>query len=142
MKIRKATKLDLEKIIKIWIIEFRKTPWNERWTKEKVKKTISNYSGKIYVAVIDENIVGFVLVTEGYYVDGKIVSLEELVVAKSYQGHGIGSALLKHIEKIYKKKQFAKIFLNTIKTAKAYKFYKKKGYGDSKYNANMEKKLK
>lgn len=142
IKIKKAQKKDLNQVIKIWITEFRKTPWNERWTKEKVKKTVKSYGGKVYVAVIGNNVVGFALVTEIYYIDGPIVILENLVVSNNYQEKGIGSALLKHIERIYKKKRFAKVFLDTIKKTKSYKFYKKRGYKNSKYDVNLDKKLK
>jgi len=142
MKIRKAQKKDLDQVIKIWITEFRKIPWNEKWTKEKVKKTINSYRGKIYVAVVDNDIVGFALVTEGYYLKGRIVTLEELIVSNDHQRQGIGSALLKYIEKIYKKKQFARIWFTTIKSSEAYKFYKKRGYKNSKYDVNLDKKLK
>ena len=142
VRIKKAQKKDLDQVIKIWITEFKKTPWNEVWTKEKVKKTIKNYYGKIYVAVIDNNVVGFALVTETYYLDGQIVILENLVVSSNYQGQGIGSALLKHVERIYKKKRFAKVFLDTIKKTKSYKFYKKRGYKNSKYDVNLEKRLR
>ena len=142
IKIKKAQKKDLGQVIKIWITEFRKTPWNERWTKENVKKTIKSYGGKIYIAVVDNNVVGFALVTEIYYLGGPIVTLEDIVESNDYQKQGIGSALLKHVEKIYKKKRFAKVFLNTMKKTKSYKFYKKRGYKDSKYDVNLDKKLK
>ena len=142
IRIRKAQKKDLNQVIKIWVTEFRKTPWNERWTKEKVKKTIKNHEGKVYVAVIDNNVVGFALVTESYYLDGPVVILENLVVSNNYQEQGVGSALLKHVERIYKKKRFAKVFLDTIKKTKSYKFYKKRGYKNSKYDVNLDKRLR
>ncbi len=142
IRIKKAQKKDLDQVMKIWVTEFRKTPWNERWTKEKVKKTIKNYEGKVYVAVIDNNVVGFALVTESYYIGGPVVVLENLVVSNNYQEQGVGSILLKYVERIYKKKRFAKVFLNTIKKTKSYKFYKKRGYKNSKYDVNLDKRLK
>ncbi len=142
IRIKKAQKKDLRQVIKIWITEFRKTPWNERWTKEKIKKTIKSYDGKVYVAVIDNNVVGFALVTEIYYLGGPVVILENLVVSNNYQEQGVGSALLKHVERIYKKKRFAKVFLDTIKKTKSYKFYKKRGYKNSKYDVKLDKRLR
>ena len=142
MKIRKATKKDINKVIKMWIREFAKTPWKEKWTKQKVEKTIKSSKGKVYVAIINNKIVGFIHVSERYYVAGLIVVLENLVVSKDYQNQGVGSELVEYIERIYRKKQFCKIFLNTMTKATSYKFYKKRGYKDSKYDANLEKKLK
>ena len=43
MKIRKAKKEDLKEIVEIFITEFRKKPYNEKWSEKKALKKINDY---------------------------------------------------------------------------------------------------
>lgn len=141
MKIRVVRKKEMKDVLKIMIKEFSKSPWNEKWTPKKALKTLKSYGGKIYVALENKEILGFILVNEFYYFSGPCINIEEFVISKKYQGKGVGKKLLEYIEKMYREKKFSKIYLLTMKKAEAYKFYRKKGFYDSKYNAYMEKKL-
>jgi len=58
----------------------------------------------------------------------------ELFVDEKYRGKGVGTALMKRIEEIAKKKNVKLIFLYVhVKNKKAIKFYKKLGFGEIFY---------
>jgi ribosomal protein S18 acetylase RimI-like enzyme len=143
-KIRRVTKKDVKEIIPIWRDEFRKAPWNENWTKDKIIKTLKNFlsRGRAYVAIKDKKIVGFITLTEDYYLEGQTAYVEKLSVSKKFQGQGIGVALLNKVEEDYKKRGFVKLYVETVKKSLAYRLYKHKNYKDSIYDVLVEKKLK
>jgi ribosomal protein S18 acetylase RimI-like enzyme len=144
LEIRQANRIDFPRIINIWIEEFKKTPWKEKWTKDNVNLTLKKWGsqGRIYVAYYDKTIAGFIVVRESFYVEGPIIILEDFVILKKFQHQGIGTALLKKIETIYKSKKFVNSYVLTMRKAPSYKFYKKRGYKDSKYDASLVKKIK
>lgn len=143
IKIRKATKKDFKEMVKIMRTEFRKKPWNEKWARDIALKVIKNYisDGRSYVAIKDKKIIGYILITESIYIDGPVIDIETLVVLEKFQKQGIGTALLKKAEEDYKKKGASKIYIETMKKAYAYRFYKKRGYKNSKYDVLVEKEI-
>ncbi len=143
MKIRKAAKKDFKEIFKLMNVEYLKH-YNEKWVEKNALKTINYYSkiGKIFVAEIDRKVIGFVIIREEYYNEGKRLMIEELVVNGEYQGKGIGKKLMNYIEAYCKKKGILSIWLITNKKAAAFKFYKRIEYKLLDDTAYFEKVLK
>jgi aminoglycoside 6'-N-acetyltransferase I len=144
MKIRKATLRDLKGIGELMKTEFNKPPYEDGWTDSSVRRTVRNYLriGYGFVAIEGKEIVGAVIVKNDYYAKGLSLVIEELIVKSECQGKGIGSKLVKEIEKIAKKKKAHTVYLYTSKKSRAFKFYKRLGYEESEHMATMGKKLK
>jgi ribosomal protein S18 acetylase RimI-like enzyme len=143
MKIKKATIKDLKSIAEVFRVESAKAPYKKKRTPEKALARIKeDFRGnELYVAIVDDKIVGFVMVS----VDSGIKTqlwVNELWILKEQQGKGIGRKLMDEIEKIYKKKgiKIVELVADTRKGG-AYGFYKKKGYNLAKNLVFMEKKI-
>ena len=143
MKIRKATKKDFKEISRLIKTEYLKH-YKEKWTEKNAIKTLNYYwrIGKIFVAEIEKKVVGFIIIREEYYNDGKSVMVEELVINGKNQGMGIGKKLMDFIEEYCKKNKINFIWLITSKKATAFKFYKKIGYRYKENTAYFSKELK
>ncbi|MCD4771152.1 GNAT family N-acetyltransferase [archaeon] len=142
MKIRKAKKEDLKDIIEIFRTESRKSPYYQKLTNKKIIETFKPALKKkeIWVAVIDEKIVGFIWGGLSS-VSKKIVYIDDLWVTKKYQREGIGKKLLALVEKFYKNKEVHTVRFTAYTKSKAFGFYKKLNYRPSKKLVLLEKKL-
>jgi len=142
-KIRKATPKDLKKVSEIFRVEYAKKPYYERWNEKTALRRIKTYYKelKIHVAEVEKEIVGLIIFSEYLWDNGMRGFVEEFVVDSKFQGKGIGKALLKSVEKIYKKKGYKSIALIASTKAKAYNIYRKKGYKQEKQFVYMKKRL-
>ena len=143
MKIRKATKKDLNKVAQIIINEYGKAPWNEKWSKSDAIKTVNYFNkiGRILVPVIDKKIVGFIIYRIEYYESGKKAMIEELAIDSDYRRKGIASKLIKEVEKECRKQKVHAVWLLTSIKAPAFKLYKKSKYKATRNAVLMQKKL-
>jgi len=143
MLIRQSTLKDLKSIAEIFRIESSKPPYNKKKTPKKTLEGIKeDFKGNdIYVAVVNNEIVGFVMVKIDPGIKNQLW-INELWILKEYQGQGIGKKLMNKIETIYKKKGI-KIFKLVAHTEKggAIVFYKKLNYKEDKSMVYMEKRL-
>lgn len=90
-------------------------------------------NGKIFVAVIDDKIIGTVSYTvsfvEGrWYYEGDMVMLRHLSVLPEYQGHGIASALLNSVMQKATELNMPVRLVTPEKNRHAIDFYLKKGF--------------
>jgi len=143
MKIKKAKKQDLKKIAEIFKKEYAKKPYNERWNEKESLLKIKEYfkNNKIFVAVIDNEIKGFIIFSEFFWDKGKEGFIDEIVIDSKEQSKGIGGTLIKFVENYFKKKGIKKVSLMSVTKSKAFKFYKKKGYKEIDFVC-LKKKLK
>jgi len=142
MKIRNAKKEDLKEIVSIFVAESKKRPYLQKWTKKSATNDFKPFLKKkeLWVAVLDEKIVGFILV--GVTSSNKrIVYISEIWVAENYSGKGVGKSLMVFIEGYYKKKGVERIRLTSYNKSKAFGFYKKLNYKMSKKVTSLEKRL-
>ena len=131
MRIRKEKTKNLNEISKLFKEEFTKSPYNQKWTKEQVKKIIKNYFNKdnILILIEDKIILGFIIFKIKPWNYNDICEIQELVIKKEAQGKGYGSKLIKYLEQFLKKRQ-KNIWMNiqVNKKSKAIEFYKKNSY--------------
>jgi len=85
-----------------------------QWKKEK----------KALVAKDDNEIVGVLEFT----MQAGVMYIDELIVANTHQGKGIGTMLMQHVEEIAKENHLHKIYLDTGENWPAVKFYENLGY--------------
>ncbi len=141
VKIRKAKKGDLKKIAELFRIESAKKPYFEKYTIHTAIKEISVYlHNELYVAFEGEELVGF-LASLMAIDDNKRAHVKELWVKSDCHGRSIGRSLVRYIENFYQRKGVKYVALTTMKTAGAFKFYKKIGYRENKKFVSMGKKL-
>jgi len=141
MKIRKAKKSDIEEIANILREESSKKPYNERYSpKKSVQEVERLLKEDLYVAVIDDIVIGFIAssVTRD---DNKKVYIDELWLSLKYQKQGVGKALMTYVENRYKARGIKVIRLVTKKSSGAFKFYKKLKYKETTGMVFVEKKL-
>ena len=144
MKIRKAKKSDLKKISELLRIEYKKFPYNEKWSRKSALEKIKNYFKEqiIFVLEIENTIKGFVIGTINLEDDGDHGYVSEIIVSEKFQRKGYGKKLLEKIEKYFKKNKAKKIGLMSHPKSKAFKIYKKLGFKKLENFVYMTKKLK
>ena len=129
MKIRKATKRDVNKISRLILNTLNKINSKEYKEKQlkiekeshKVKELKKEIKEKIFFVLIDdEKIIGTI------QLDLKEKAIDRLYLNPKYFGKGFGKKLLVYAEDYAKKKKINKIKL--YPTDYALKFYKKSGY--------------
>jgi len=144
MKIRKAKKKELKDIIKIMLIEFSKPPFNEKDDFNSAIRSLRFYFklGRIYVALIDKEIIGVIVFKIEQYWEGRILIIEDLAVKEEFKKQGVGKNLMGFVEDYAKNKSIKRILFTTDKRSKAISFYKKLGYKEEKNRISMTKKIK
>ena len=116
-----------------------------RWTKDVAEDYLKDFfeSKKFVGYVAEENsaIIGGLFAHEKIWWNNSEVFVEEMFVTPAKQGNGIGTALLKEVEKYIEKKHLAGITLSTNKYAPAPKFYEKNGFMSCEHVMFMAKEL-
>ena len=162
MMIRKIRKEDIEKI---WPLEVERRKWHKKITDKRyallnksrvntkariefikyTKEEVKDKKSLLLVAVVDNQIVGHILVRfyKWKWSDKPplIAKIEDLIVLKKFGRKGIASILIKEAEKIAKKRG-AKYFYVGVWTSNksARKLYEKNKFED--FHREMFKKLK
>ena len=144
MKIRKATSKDYKQIANLMNEEFSRPPFNEKSNLNAILKSIKFFHkiGNINLAVENKEIVGVVVFKQEQYWEGPAILIEDLAIRRDFQKKGIGTLLMKDLEKRAKKKKINSIYFLTHKKSSAIIFYKKLGYKQSKNTVFFRKKLK
>ena len=117
--------------------------WMCRWERETAIAYLSDFfEVKKFVGYViceEGQVVGAVFAHEKIWWNNSEVFVEEMFVDPDRQGRGLGTSLLKEIEKYVKEHQLAGITLSTNKYAPAPLFYKKNGFVDCEHVLFMAK---
>jgi len=140
MKIRKATKEDLNCISNLFLKESSKKPYSQGYNPITIKKRVENMFnfGDIYLAIVDGTLSGFISVAGD---EKNEIYIDEFWILEEFQRQGIGSKLLDFVQKKYKKKGARTISVMTSRTAGAFKFYKKFKFKEDKEDVILKKKI-
>lgn len=144
MKIRKATKKDLNEIGKLMLKEFSKPPFNEKYSLKTVLKSLNFYfqNAEIYISEIEEEIVGIIVFQIEQWWEGLVIIIQDLAVKEKFQKQNIGKELMIFVETYAKNKKVKRIYFETNKKSSAIRFYKKIGYKINKNRISMSKRVK
>lgn len=131
--IAKAGKKDLRQIAKIFRAEYKKRPYNEKWTEKRAFEKIKEYfaNSKIFAARAGKEVVGFVVFSTYLWHDGKRGLIEEICILSGFQGFRIGSNLLLKVENELRKNRIKKLDLRSSNKSLAFKFHKKHGFKEN-----------
>ena len=141
--VRFAKQIEIQDIAKIFKDEFNKKPYEEGWTNKTADVKIKYYFQKstAKVALINNQIVGFLIYSVEPWFNGEWLRIQELIVSSEFQGMGVGARLMNDIEREAGKRKIKRIILDSYKLSPAYSFYKKFNYQDSGW-IGMFKELK
>ncbi len=110
-------------------------------TKEKLLKLINSESDKIFVAIIGDEVVGYVHANDYDLIYAPhMKNIMGIAVAEKYKRNGVGKALLSEVE-IWAKETGAngvRLVSGATRT-NAHKFYHNCGYSGDKAQINMSK---
>ena len=96
---------------------------------------------KTFVALLDGEVVGFISSVWSYEIGRELgfMHIVGLAVKSDMQNKGIGTKLIKHIEKYAKEKGITSIILNSgVQRTNAHAFYKSKGYDNRSWCFNKK----
>lgn len=136
IKIREVVANDYPEVVFLWsdVLGIRNVnDENFRVTMEKMNKD-GNY--KTFVALFENNVVGFVTIIQALSVGVPIgyLHIQALAVKKEFQHGGIGTKLLRHTENYAKEIGISSIILcSGFKRTDAHAFYEHNGYDKDSY---------
>ncbi len=161
IRIRKVSKEDIETIVEMWrkdLIDYHLclkrhpviasywsfVPGVDKIARAHMKRILNSKKYIFLVAVEGKKIVGYtkVIIKKRWrgFSDKKEVYIDELAVKTGYRGKGVGSRLLKEIEKRAKKLGIKFLTLEAdVENLKTLKFYKKHKF--EKYHVQMVKEV-
>lgn len=87
--------------------------------------------GRIFVARLNNEVIGManVLLTVSTAEGGPVILLEDIIVARPYRGHGVGSALVRHVLDWSDRNGFLRVtLLADSENAGAVRFYERNGF--------------
>lgn len=128
MKIRKAVKKDIPRILRLFNSELFLTGNDElRYNKNHIEEYVTNPVGRFFVYEVDGKIVGAILVE--LRKKAKYIYLDDIIVDRKYRKQGIGSKLMDYIENLAKKEKIKLLFgFTEISNKPIHKLLKKRGY--------------
>jgi ribosomal protein S18 acetylase RimI-like enzyme len=141
--IRKTRFWEYGKIAEIYSDVFSKE-YNESWTPKLALKKLKVFSRycDVYSVFYKNKIVGFFVINPYQFISGQVASLEQFAIKGEFRNKGLGSFCLDWMEKEYARRGCKLLMLISLKSSKAFKFYKNKRYKLSKNQFIYEKELK
>jgi len=134
--IRKACESDSREILSLINneLEYPDVSFEELSIKMIRMREQGNYY--IFVAVIDENIVGFITIVQGVALEIKsdYFRILELAVSKAHQNKGVGKLLLGQVDALAAEKGVSYISLSCgLHRTGAHAFYERSGYSKTSF---------
>ncbi|MFB8374958.1 GNAT family N-acetyltransferase [Paenibacillus taichungensis] len=136
IKIREIVANDYAEVVFLWndVLEIHNVnDENFRVTTEKMNED-GNY--KTFVALFENDVVGFVTIVQALSVGVSIgyLHIQALAVKKEFQYRGVGTKLLRHTENYAKELGISSIILcSGFKRTDAHAFYEHNGYDKDSY---------
>ena len=134
LEIRKITENDYTAVCSLYNnelnIKISQSKFNER-----MKYILKNNDHDIFIAVCNENVVGFITVARAMTIECDYIKINGIAVKENYQGQGIGSQLIHYVENYAKEHNIDLIVLNSsFSRDKAHMFYENLGFSRSSYS--------
>jgi len=128
---------DIENVVDLFIKVMSEYPYEENWTRTLAFKVLKDYfqnsGGFCFYVQKNGKIIGFVFCIVQAWDDGNHLFVEQTVIDPSYRDKGVGTSLIRKLEKIAKEKGIKSIELMATKKSSAYEFWKKRGYVSKGY---------
>ena len=132
-----SSEKDIETVLDLFIGVMSEYPYEENWTRTSAFKALKGYfqnsGGFCFYVQENGKIIGFIFCIVQAWDDGNHLFVEQTVIDPSYRDKGIGTSLIRKLEKIAREKGIKSIELMTTKKSSAYEFWKKRGYFSKGY---------
>lgn len=140
------TNVDLEEAIEVYCLAFSREPWNEQFDDlEPMRKYFESYFQSAcsfgFCAKWENQLIGIGMGHIHPTIQGIRYSLDDFFIHPQYQGKGIGTQLLKHIEGKCRENKIETIVLHTLKDSISEDFYKKHGFKTRSKLISLAKRL-
>ncbi|HEM2811122.1 GNAT family N-acetyltransferase [Streptococcus suis] len=146
MKLKEVCFSDMEMVKELFLSVFSQEPWNDDWSDEEqldcyIGDLLAHPRTLCFGLFDQEKLIGLSLGYIRYWYEGTEYRIEELCIARNYQGRGIGQDFLKRIEEQLIVRNIVHILLQTERTLPAFFFYKKCGFHALEADVTMVKKV-
>ncbi|HFI0903075.1 GNAT family N-acetyltransferase [Streptococcus suis] len=146
MELKELTLADMEMVKELFLSVFSQEPWNDDWSDEE---QLDRYLGDLLshpralcFGLLDQGkLIALSLGHIRYWYEGTEYRIEELCIARNYQGRGIGKDFLKRIEEQLIVRNIVHILLQTERNVPAFSFYEKCGFRTLEEDVTMFKKV-
>jgi ribosomal protein S18 acetylase RimI-like enzyme len=133
LKVNRFEETYLEGCVDLFIDTFSKEPWNDEYDlREQVKDFFKNHMKNNYflgyIGLVNNKVVALSIGMKKPWICGMEYYIDEFCISCDYQGEGIGSLFLNHIEKLLVDENVQGMILNTEKDHPSCKFYEKNGF--------------
>ena len=135
MNIREMTTSDIKKVLPLYISYYNEQEngcWTEETAGRRIHQILSMEDSFSLILEKNDSTLGFAMGYFKQYDDIIGYTLEEIIIAYEYQNQGIGSTLLRELERIVKEKGAACIELQSVNDEHHEKYYGKAGYHNAK----------
>ena len=134
--IREIQPVDYNSVLALWVNEI-----GNKWvTLENITATYQQMGNddiyKTFVALADNAVVGFITTVQVLAVGFPVgyIKINGLAVQKQFQGKGIGTQLVRHVEELASKSGTSNIGLASgLQRTQAHEFYEHLGYNKGSY---------
>ncbi|HEM6112400.1 TPA: GNAT family N-acetyltransferase [Streptococcus suis] len=146
MELKELTLADIEMVKQLFLSVFSQEPWNDDWSDEE---QLDRYIGDLlehpralcFGLIDQDSLIAISLGNIRYWYEGTEYRIEELCIARDYQGRGIGQDFLKRIEEQLVERKIIHILLQTERNLPAFSFYEKCGFRALEEDVTMVKKV-
>ena len=115
----------------VYVAVFNAAPWHDRWTAATARLRLADTlatPGARGFALLDGELLGFVLGFAEPWFDGTHFYTKEMCVQTGRQRTGLGTRLLQHLERDLREQQIDRVYLLTARAGPAQAIYAKHGY--------------
>ena len=131
-EIRNLSACDIPTLANIFARVYSGDNWNETWSVEnasiRLNELVNSPLSIGFVYLLNNAVIGCAICETLSWYDGKHLEIKELFVEPEHQGMGVGTALLREIEKCRHNLNISKLFLWTSNTHTLITFYQKMGF--------------
>ncbi len=128
----------------LYVAVFNAAPWHDRWTATTARPRLADTlatPGALGFALLEGDLLGFVLGFAEPWFDGAHFYLKEMCVQSDRQRTGLGTCLLLHLEQALREQRIERAYLLTAHEGPAQAFYAKHGYYTSSKMRVMARRL-
>lgn len=145
MNIREMKRDDISACAEILRSVYNNELWMCRWEQETAMAYLLDfYSASKFVGYVlceEDTIIGAIFAHEKIWWNNSEVFIDEMFITPDRQRSGLGTMLLKQVEKYAEDHQLAGLTLSTNKYAPAPLFYKKNGFVECEHVLFMAKEM-
>ena len=128
----------------LYVGVFNAPPWDDAWTAETSRRRLAEAlaaPGALGLVLHADRLLGFALGAVEPWFDGEHFYLKELCVRSDRQRAGLGTRLMRHLERELRERDIDRIYLLTAADGPAARFYETLGYYRSPRVALMARRL-